>query len=255
MAIEKIKIRYRRVSTRMWNDRKFLDLSAPKPNARDLWIWLLTGPLTTPVPGIVLASLGGMAEGLDWPLVATKRCWVEITASGMAKADWSRKPGLVWLPNALRHNPPANPNVVVSWRQFLNECVPECALRVECEGVIEVFLEGKGQAFLKAFREETGKGFGKQDQDQDQEDPPQPPAAAGGRLTRKMLAAAEQALRDFRASQPRYVFSAQREPGVEYPDPKHCPHEPECTDDAICVARIATAERDRVAIALAQVAS
>ena len=147
------KIRYRRVSTRMWNDGKFLELSAPKPNARDLWIWLITGPLTTPVPGVVLTGMIGMAERLDWPLSATRRCWNEIVAQDMAQADWSR--GLVWLPKAVFHNPPSSPNVVKNWRRYLDEHAPECALRTQLEAFTLGYLHGLGEPFAEAF----GKGF------------------------------------------------------------------------------------------------
>lgn len=254
----KVRIRYRRVSTRMWNDRKFLELSAPKPNGRDLWVWLICGPLTTPVPGVVLTTLGGMSDRLQWPPAATKRCWDEITARGMAKADWAHS--LIWLPNALEHNPPESPNVVKSWRKYLDEHVPECALREELESSIQGFLKGFTQGFAqalgKAFTEGGGGSFRESGNREQVQEPPLPPSGEGGlKFTRAELRDAEADLRAYRAAQPAYVYSAQRVPGVEYAEPRTCPHEPQCTDQAVCVALFARDRRGRVSLALMGAAS
>src|SRR6516162_7361559 len=58
------QLRYRRVSTRMWGDEKFRRLSAPKPNGRSLWLLLVTGPQTSPVPGLFHAGQAALAEEL-----------------------------------------------------------------------------------------------------------------------------------------------------------------------------------------------
>lgn len=219
---EKDGIRYRRVSTRMWGDQKFLDLSAPKPNARDLFIWLLTGPCTSLVPGVVLTTLSDIGERLDWPAPPTLACWDELVAARMATADWSRQ--LIWLPNALKHNPPANNKVVIGWRKFFNEQVPECALRWTIEAHMQAFLVERGEAFAKAFavdpakafRQESGKPFGIQEQEQEQDVPPTPPAGAGGvpsRVTRAERKKAE----DIRRAM------------------SGCPHYPRCDSAERCI--------------------
>lgn len=251
------RIRYRRVSTRMWNDRKFLELSAPKPNARDLWVWLIAGPLTTPVPGVVLASIGGVADRLAWPLPATRRCWQEIADREMATADWSHS--LVWLPNALEHNPPESPNVVKSWRRYLDENVPECDLRIQVEGFTQGFLKAFGKAFHEAFGRPFGEGrgapFALSGNRSTGKEPPYPPSGEGGRFTRAELRQAEDDLADYRAGQPRYVAPVHREPGREYPEARRCPHEPQCDDKAVCLALFALARRARVASAITERAS
>lgn len=234
---EKDGIRYRRVSTRMWGDEKFLDLSAPKPNARDLFIWLLTGPCTSLVPGVVLTTLSDISERLDWPMPATLASWDEIVAARMATADWSRQ--LIWLPNALKHNPPANTNVVKGWRRFFDEEVPECALRWTIETRMRAFLERRGDPFLKAFLPSDGKAFdidaeslsadqakgfqepcrkafGRQEQEQDQEVPPNPPADAGGRVARVTRAERKKA-EDIRRAM------------------SGCPHYPRCPSGEHCI--------------------
>ncbi|MGE3509780.1 MAG: hypothetical protein AB7N65_12945 [Vicinamibacterales bacterium] len=231
------RIRYRRISTRMWHDEKFLALSAPKPNARDLWVWLLAGPLTTPVPGVVLTTMGGMADRLQWPLSATRRCWDEIAAREMATADWAHS--LVWLPRALRHNPPESPNVVKSWRRFLDDNVPECPLRADLEASVQAFLEGFGEAFLKAFGEAFGEGVGGSFPESGNRSTgtgstPLPPSGEGGRVTRAERQRAERILKSHSG---------------------YCPHQPRCESSGHCIGRIVREHRRSVAAGLTGVAS
>src|SRR5690349_15303845 len=47
--------RYRKVDTRIWGDTKFRDLSSPGPSAKYLWLFVLTGPHTSNVPGLFRA--------------------------------------------------------------------------------------------------------------------------------------------------------------------------------------------------------
>src|SRR2546427_3847788 len=48
--------RYRKIDTRMWGDCRFRELSSPSPSAKYLWMFLLTGPHTSNIPGL---SRGG----------------------------------------------------------------------------------------------------------------------------------------------------------------------------------------------------
>jgi len=231
----------------MWNDRKFLELSAPKPNARDLWVWLIAGPLTTPVPGVVITTLGGIADRLAWPVPATRRCWEEIASREMATSDWSHS--LVWLPNALEHNPPESPNVVKSWRRYLNEHVPECALRGTVEAFALGFLKGFGQGFAEAFGQPFAEGppapFALSGNRNSNKNPPNPPAVAGGKLTRRELTEARKDLDAFLARQPRYQGPIHSRP-KDFPEARRCPHEPECDDQTVCLTLLALARRAKV---------
>lgn len=119
---------YRRVSVRMHDDEKYRRLSTPAPNAQSLWDYLLHGRETTAVPGIVLVGRSALAEAKKWSLDDMMRCWEEIESLGMAKADWDAR--FVWLPKAIHHNPPCNPNHATGWaKQFAY--FPECPLRDE----------------------------------------------------------------------------------------------------------------------------
>lgn len=128
---------YSRVTRRMWGDEHFLRLSAPKPNARDLWIYLLTGKRCTKIPGLLDVGVLGLADDLKWPAAATKKCLAEIEREEMAVVD--HVAGLIWLPNSLRHNMPANPSVVVGWATPWR-ALPECALRTTAGAAMRAVL-------------------------------------------------------------------------------------------------------------------
>jgi len=129
---------YSKVTRRVWADAKFRGLSAPKPNAQTLWLYLLTGKRCTSIPGLLPVGVMGIADDLDWPVAATKKCLAEIVAAGMARVDHVAK--LIWLPNAVaKHNMPANPSVVIGWGVPWTG-LPECPLRTEAAAAIRGML-------------------------------------------------------------------------------------------------------------------
>ncbi|MCA1685875.1 MAG: hypothetical protein LC745_07780 [Planctomycetia bacterium] len=119
---------YRKIDARLWGDAKFCALSPQKPSAQSLWLYLISGPHNTSLPGLFVAGEASLAEVLGWTLRDFRRCWAEIADAGMARADWKAR--VVWLPNGPRYNAPANPNVVSSWRALL-DAIPECPLKAE----------------------------------------------------------------------------------------------------------------------------
>lgn len=132
---------YSKVSRRMWTDERFRALSAPKPNAQTLWQYLLTGQRCTSIPGLIAAGVLGLADDLNWPANATKKCLAEIEAAGMAVVDHAAK--LIWLPNAVtKHNMPANPSVVIGWAVPWKG-LPECALRARAATAIRASLQAE----------------------------------------------------------------------------------------------------------------
>lgn len=158
--------RYRKIDTRMWGDSKFRALSSPAPSAKYLWIFLLTGPHTTNLPGLFRAGERSLAEELGWPLEGFRKGFAELYRQGLVRADWNAR--VVWIPNAIKYNPPENPNVVKGWRDAWDE-VPECALKTEAYERLKGFTEGFGEGFGKAFREGCAKGLANQEQEQEQE--------------------------------------------------------------------------------------
>lgn len=140
--------RYRRVSIEMYADDKFCALSPLAPSGQGLWIYLLTGPFSTLIPGICIGGEAGISEALRWPLKLFRRAFEEIAFRKMARADWAAR--VVYLPNALRHNLPQSPSVVRGWRQAWAE-VPSCTLKhaagVEMRAVLDVLGHAYGQEF------------------------------------------------------------------------------------------------------------
>lgn len=163
--------RYRRVDVRVWNDRKFRALTPIAPSGQALWLYLLTGPHTGPIPGLFEARAGGICERLGWTPKAFREAFQEVFQQGMAKADWQA--GLVWLPNSLRFNPPASPNVVRSWSDAWDE-LPECDLKNEAhsrlwEAFQDAFSKGFREALGEALGMPSGKALPNQEQEQEQE--------------------------------------------------------------------------------------
>lgn len=142
--------RYRKIEVRTWSDEKFGSLTPMPPSGQGLWFFLLTGPHTGPIPGLFRVGRAAMAEELNWDIEAFDKAFAEVSAQGMAKADFKAK--LVWLPNAIKHNKPESPNVVRSWRVEL-DLLPECDLKREAIQAIRSHLQGIGEAYVSAFDE------------------------------------------------------------------------------------------------------
>jgi hypothetical protein len=162
--------RYRRVSVRMWGDERFRKLTPSQPCGQSLWVYLLTGPQTTNMPGVIPVAPAVIAAALRWPAEAFAKALREGLREGMIQVD--DEAGLIWLPNAKRHNRPESPNVVVSWRRTW-ELVPECPLKAVIWRNLKAFTEGLGEAFAKAFAKGCPQPSRNQDQDQDQDQDPE----------------------------------------------------------------------------------
>lgn len=150
--------RYRNVSVAMWDSPDYLALSAPQPNGRTCWEHLMTARHTTSIPGLFSAGKAQLAEHLGWELQDYEDCFSEIESKGMAVADWKAR--VVWLPNAIRHNPPASPNVITGWRKAWDE-IPPCELRNRALRGIWAFLESWDVPKASVFREAFAKAFAK----------------------------------------------------------------------------------------------
>lgn len=178
------KGRYSRVSRRIWNDAGFRKLTQPKASAGWLFLRLLTGPELSCIPGLFQAWDAGLAAALGWALKDFRKAFGEVEQQGLARADW--KAGLVWLPKAIAHNEPENPNVVLGWRPTWAE-LPDCELKSEAERVLMTWCQGRGTAWADAFGKVTGnpsrnpstcplpKGLANQEQEQEQEQEGGPP--------------------------------------------------------------------------------
>lgn len=163
---------------RTWGDEKFRALSPIQPSGQALWLFLITGPHTGPIPGLFRAGRAAMSEELDWEVEAFDKAFAEVFAQGMVKADFKAR--VMWVPNAIKHNKPESPNVVRSWAAEF-DLIPECVLKLEAFNALKGSIHALGEAYAKAFDETLGKAsakpFGKpsaktmpnQEQEQEQE--------------------------------------------------------------------------------------
>jgi hypothetical protein len=166
--------RYRKIDTRMWGDSKFRELSSPQPSGKYLWMFLLTGPQTSNIPGLFHAGEMALSEELEWSVEAFREAFEEASGKGLVRADWKAR--VVWVPNAVKYNQPESPNVVKSWRYAWDE-IPECALKVEAHERLKVSMKDLGEGFAKAFAEACAQPSPNQEQEQEQEQEQKPSVA------------------------------------------------------------------------------
>ncbi len=182
---------YRSVSVRMWTDEKFCTLSPLPPSGQSLWLYLLTGPSTCVIPGVVLIGKGGLSEALGWSLADVDRCAREVFGEdfpkdfteGIGFASWKNR--VLWLPNGVKHNFPTSPNVAFSWGKYI-PMIPPCELRdkivsdirksllaMESGSWCEAFDRGVeitiGRPLGKPSPKVAGKASTNQEQEQEQE--------------------------------------------------------------------------------------
>ena len=78
--------RYRKVEVRTWGDEKFRKLSPMLPSGQGLWLYLMTGPHTTAIPGLSRVGRAALAEELGWTQEAFDKAFAEVFEQDMAKA-------------------------------------------------------------------------------------------------------------------------------------------------------------------------
>lgn len=180
--------RYRKVEVKTWGDEKFRALTPIPPCGQGLWLYLITGPHTGPIPGLFRAGRAAMAEDLGWELEAFDEAFGEAFRQGMAEADFKAR--VVWVPKAIKHNKPESPNVVRSWASEF-DLVPECDLKRTAYEHLKASIHALGEAYGKAFDESfvkpsgkpspkpSGKAMANQEQEQEQEYSEAKASAAG----------------------------------------------------------------------------
>lgn len=103
-----------------------------------------------------------------------------------------------------------------------------------------------GHAHGHSPRRNTGNKPGYPDPDLSVQNPPNPPAVAGGRFTRHERRLAEQDLAAYRETQPRGWSGPYYQRPADYVEPRRCPHEPQCDDREVCLQLFALARRAKV---------
>ena len=154
--------RYRKIDTRIWNDKKFNCLSN---DAKFAFIFLLTHQHLTHI-GAMRTTLAGLASELHWDLKRFETAFDEIIVVGIAKYD--EESSFLWLPNFIKYNRPESPNVVKSWEDLL-DYLPECDLKNQLILHITQFVLSMSDSFVEALPEVFRKAMPNQEHEQKQE--------------------------------------------------------------------------------------
>lgn len=157
---------YRKVEIATWIDDRFRSLSSAPANGQTLWLYLLTGPRTIALPGIVIGREAVLADDLGWTVEAFREAFGEASREALVEADW--KAGLILLKRALfdgsgeprETSKPESPNVIRHWEKSW-DMVPECGLKAEYLSQLGSFCEALGEAYAKAFTEAFRKALAK----------------------------------------------------------------------------------------------
>jgi hypothetical protein len=147
---------YGKLEVGVWNDRRFLELSAPEPNGQTLWLHLLSSPRRTNLPGLIVGRPAVIADDLRWPVERLRELFAELFAKRFAKGNLEI--GVIFLERALFHSDgtpretsrPANGNVVKSWGKYWPN-VPDCQISRDYLAELKRFVEPLGEPFAKAF--------------------------------------------------------------------------------------------------------
>ena len=166
--------RYRKIDVRMWNDRKFRELS---DNGKLAFILLLTHPDTTQI-GTIRTRVSNLADELGWQRDAMSHAIQEVTLNGMIDVD--EKAGLMVINNFLKYNAPSSPNAFKSWWELI-DLMPECDLLDKHVARLKTFVDGLSvgmrnaipndliDAIKDAMSRTNGQPCRIQEQDQEQE--------------------------------------------------------------------------------------
>lgn len=138
---------YRKVHVRMWGDKKFRNL----PNdAKLLFSYLFTGPHTTQLPGLSEAGEMRLAEVLGWDIKDFRVIIQLLIDQEMVCFDQEAR--VLFLPNAIKHNLPANPNIITGWEKLF-DLIPESELKNQFINNTKPYMERLGIPFAKRFAE------------------------------------------------------------------------------------------------------
>lgn len=112
---------YRKIEPSMWDDERFAPLSK---DAKLAWLCILTGPHTTPLPGLFVCGIGTLSESLRDDFDTVSKAVRELSDAGLIRFNPTTR--VMQVPNAPKYNPCANPKVLKGWFTTWKS-VPDCA--------------------------------------------------------------------------------------------------------------------------------
>lgn len=134
--------RYRKVYPRLWRHPGFSSL---KPSARELVLYLLTGPQTSSI-GLFHFSIATAAEDLDVSIETVRKGLVDIGAMFGWHCDAVAR--VIYIPSWWRWNRPENENVLKGNLKALSE-IPPCGLVDAFARNVETLPETLRERFME----------------------------------------------------------------------------------------------------------
>lgn len=141
---------YRKVEPRMWDDERFAALSK---DAKLTWLCVLTGPHTTPLPGLSVCGIATLSESMRDRFDTVSDAVKELSTAGLLRFNPTTR--VVQVPNAPKYNPCANQRVLKGWFSAWKS-VPDCAEKFDHIGRLRAALD-ESQAWV---RQTWGETFG-----------------------------------------------------------------------------------------------
>lgn len=133
---------YRKIDPRLWDDEKFIDLLAVE---KLLWLYILTGPHTTSLPGLWIVGMGEFVDGLRLEAKYLEKGFARLERMG--RLIRNPRVRVIRVPNAPRYNRPDNARVLKSWFKLWSD-IPECQQKYDhLESLrVSVFAPGADEA-------------------------------------------------------------------------------------------------------------
>ena len=143
---------YRAVYCQIWSDDKFPFCS---DDAKLVFFHAYTNEFTNAL-GIYKASVEALAADIRWPVERYHKGLGECLGKRFVKVDLTSH--IIYFPNYLRWNRPANPNVFDSWLNSW-DYIPPSQLKVEFYQELIKFAERWGEGYAKRLGKHLGKRF------------------------------------------------------------------------------------------------
>jgi hypothetical protein len=153
-------MRHRAIHCKMWRDARFRKLPA---GGKLTFTYLLTGPETTNIPGVVPVGLAALADGLGEGFETVSAWLAEVSKAGLASVDLLAP--LIFLPNRIKYDQPANPNVVKGWAKTWGD-LPDSPLLPLIYETLRKHIATRPKPFGQAFAS-IHKPFSNTDPDPD----------------------------------------------------------------------------------------
>jgi hypothetical protein len=142
---------YRKIDPTMWDDEQFIGLESN--DTRLLFVYLLTGPDVTPLPGLIVTGAAAISEGLRMGFETVSKGLAELSRKGRIEIDARHR--VIRIPNAPRYNAAENPNVLKGfWNHWKK--VPESPLKYAHLASLEACIDPADAKMVATWRATFG---------------------------------------------------------------------------------------------------